>query len=407
MKIAIIGCGVVGSGVAEVFYRNRARIEKQAGCDMDIKYIVDVKSLADTPWADKWTTDFDKVLSDPEVGVVVETIGGLKPAYDFSLRSLRAGKHVVTSNKELVATHGAVLIKTAREHGVNYLFEASTGGGIPVIHPLHRCLSSGEILEVGGILNGTSNFILTRMITEGMSFDEALALAQKNGYAEANPEADVEGKDACRKVCILASLVFGRHVYPQEIHTEGITRLTPGDVKAASAAGYVVKLIGRAKKNGGGRIIAMVTPALLSKRSRMANVSDVFNAVLVRGADVGDVMFYGRGAGKLPTASAVLSDVVDAVSAGRHIESIDWTDSNADTVDNYLEDVTPYLLRLQCEDPTTLSALFGELRVVNYGEQQESAVVTGPLSGRKLEQLCAKAQETGIKVLSALRVLEY
>jgi homoserine dehydrogenase len=407
MKIAIIGFGVVGSGVAEVFYRNRDRIETQAGRGLDIKYIVDVRSLADTPWADKWTTDFEKVVSDPEVGVVVETIGGLHPAFEFSMRSLKAGKHVVTSNKELVATHGAALIQAAREKGVNYLFEASTGGGIPLIHPLHRCLASGEILEIGGILNGTSNFILTHMISDGMSFDQALSLAQKNGYAEANPKADVEGEDACRKICILASLVFGRHVYPQEVHTQGITRLTLDDVAAAAAAGYVVKLIGRAKKRGDGSLTAMVTPALLAKSSRMANVSDVFNAVLVRGADVGEIMFYGRGAGKLPTASAVLSDVVDAVRSGGHIGTLDWEDSMADTVGDHLEDVTPFMLRAGGGAQQALTGLFGRLRFVEYGDRGEMAAITEPISAGRMQTLCAEAEKQGVSILSALPVLEY
>lgn len=247
-KIAIIGFGTVGSGVAEVFYKNRPAIERKAGARLDVKYIVDIKSLEGTPYAEKWTKDFQQVVDDPEVGVVVETIGGLMPAYDFSKRALRAGKHVVTSNKELVATHGAELLRIAEEHNVNYLFEASVGGGIPLIHPLYQCLGAGDITEVAGILNGTTNFIMTRMFEDQMSFEEALKLAQKNGYAEANPAADVEGKDACRKICILSSIVYGKHVYPDEVHTEGITKITLNDVQSASAAGYAVRLIGRVKR---------------------------------------------------------------------------------------------------------------------------------------------------------------
>ncbi|WMJ84390.1 homoserine dehydrogenase [Oscillospiraceae bacterium LTW-04] len=407
MKIAIIGYGVVGSGVAEVFYKNRARITNKAGKDLDVKYIVDIRSLAGTPYADKSVTDFEIVLNDPEVGIVVETIGGLKPAYDFSKRSLLAGKHVVTSNKELVATHGAELLAIAKEKNVNYLFEASVGGGIPVLHPLYQCLGSGDITEVAGILNGTTNFIMTRMIEDNMSFEDALKLAQKNGYAEQNPAADVEGKDACRKICILASLVYGKHVYPDEVHTEGITNITLNDVSAASKAGYAIKLIGRVKTTEQG-LMAMVSPALVSKSSQLGNVTDVFNAVLVRGSDLGDVLFYGRGAGKAPTASAVISDIVDAARADGNIPSLGWEDAAHDTLIDYRSDVTPLMLRVAAKDEAAAAEMFGCVqKIEGYSRDGETAFITPALSGEQAEKLTAQAAQKNVSILSLIRVLDY
>ncbi len=406
MKIAIIGYGVVGSGVAEVFYKNRARINAQAGKTLDIKYIVDIKSLEGTPYADKGITDFDRVLNDPEVGIVVETIGGLKPAYDFSKRSLLSGRHVITSNKELVASHGAELLAIAKEKKVNYLFEASVGGGIPVLNPIYQCLGSDDITEIAGILNGTTNFIMTQMIENGMSFEDALKLAQQNGFAEQNPAADVEGKDACRKICILASLAFGKHIYPDEVHTEGITNITANDVNAAYKAGYAIKLIGRARMTQQG-LMAMVSPALVSRKSQLGNVSGVFNAVLVRGSDRNDVMFYGPGAGKTPTASAVISDIVDAARANGNIPALGWVDAQ-DTLIDYRQDVTPVLLRVAAGDEAAAAELFGcAQKVEGYARDGEAAFITPALSGAQLQALTAQAAQKNATILSALRVLDY
>lgn len=404
-QIAIIGFGVVGSGVAEVFYKNRQSIEKKVGTALDIKYIVDVKSLEGTEWAGK-AGSFETALADPEVGVIIETIGGLRPAYDFSRRALLAGKHVITSNKELVAAHGAELIGLAKEHGVNYLFEASVGGGIPIIHPLYQCLGAGEVEEIAGILNGTTNFIMTRMFRDKMSFDEALRLAQENGYAERNPAADVEGTDACRKICILASIAFGSHVYPDNIHTEGITALTAEDVAAAASAGYVIKLIGRAKKAAGG-LMVMVSPALISQQSQLANVSDVFNGILVRSSDTGDVVFYGRGAGKLPTAAAVISDLVDALKEGGHIDSLGWEDSDRNNAADYRDDVTRMMFRVSGLDGAEIKRIFGETEPISGTAADECAFLTGPMSGREAEEKRRGAEASGAAVKSAIRVLEY
>ena len=404
-KIAIIGFGVVGSGVAEVFYKNRQSIEKKAGRELDIKYIVDVRSLEGTVWADKAGT-YEQALADPEVGVMIETIGGLTPAYDFSKRALLAGKHVITSNKELVAAHGAELLGIAKENNVNYLFEASVGGGIPIIHPLYQCLGAGEVEEIAGILNGTTNFIMTRMFRDKMSFEQALGLAQDNGYAERNPAADVEGTDACRKICILASIAFGSHVYPDNIHTQGIAALTAEDVAAAASAGYVIKLIGRAKKTEKG-LMVMVSPALISQESQLANVSDVFNGILVRSSDTGDVVFYGRGAGKLPTAAAVISDLVDAMKEGGHIDSLGWEDSGRSNVADWRDDVTRMMFRTSGLGGTEIHRIFGTVEPIQGAAQEERAFLTEPVSGRETEEWIRLAKAAGAEVRSAIRVLEY
>lgn len=311
-KIAILGLGTVGSGVAEVLATNAASIEKKCGETVSVKYILGRHAYPDSPYGHLVVQDFDLIENDPEITVVAECIGGTSDAKDYTVRALKAGKHVVTSNKEVVAEHGPELLKLAREMGVRYLFEASVGGGIPIIRPLSTCLGADEVSEVYGILNGTTNYILTKMIKEGLSFDTALKQAQELGYAEADPTADVEGHDACRKTCILSALAFGHHVYPRQVPTTGISGITAEDVANAAEAGMKIKLLGRAVKNGD-TVTAYVSPHLLPEDHPLAGVDDVFNGIVVRGNAVGDLMFYGRGAGKLPTASAVAADVVDVI----------------------------------------------------------------------------------------------
>ena len=312
VNVAILGFGVVGSGVAEVLATNGEHIDHKVEDLIRLKYILDVRDFPDSPFADKVIHDFSIIENDPEVNIVVETIGGARVAREFTERALKAGKSVVTSNKELVAEHGYDLLKLAEEHGVSYLFEASVGGGIPIIRPLNQCLAANEITEICGILNGTTNYILTRMIRAGLSFAAALKEAQENGYAEQDPTADIEGHDACRKICILASLAFGRHVYPDQVPTQGITGVTLADVAYAESCGKKIKLLGRAIHRPDGRVCAFVAPHLVDLEDPLSGVEDVFNAITVRGNAIGDVMFYGRGAGKLPTASAVVADVIDA-----------------------------------------------------------------------------------------------
>ena len=325
LNIAVLGFGTVGAGVAEVLQTNGALIRQRLGEPVRLKYILDIREFPDSPFADKVIHDFDRIVNDPEVDVVVETIGGAKIAYEYTKRALSAGKHVVTSNKELVATHGCELLGIAKEQNVNYLFEAAVGGGIPVLRPLHQCLAANEIEEVFGILNGTTNYILTRMVRAGATFEAALREAQSMGYAEQDPTADVEGHDACRKICILADLAFGCEIPPEHVPTEGISRVTLRDVEIVEQAGWRVKLLGRAVRGADGRISAYVAPHLVREQHPMAAVEDVFNAIMLRGNAVGEVMFYGPGAGKLPTASAVVADVIDAAQHRERRKNIEWT----------------------------------------------------------------------------------
>ena len=406
ISIAILGHGVVGSGVAEVLANNADGIAAKAGDSICVKRILDLRTFPDLPYADKFTTDFNDILEDEEIRVVVETMGGLHPAYDFVKASLLAGKSVVTSNKELVAAKGDELLAIAKEKNLNFLFEASVGGGIPIIRPLDQCLAANRVLEVAGILNGTTNFMLTKMIDDGMSFDAALALAQELGYAERNPAADVEGHDACRKICILASLAFGKHVYPEEVHAEGITALTEADVQYAAACGGVIKLIGRAVRTEDGHIYCHVAPMILPKEHLLAGVSDVFNAVMVKGDSVGDVAFVGRGAGKLPTASAVVADVIDAV---KHLEArkyLFWEPNEAGYVCDYRRADARLLLRYTgAADATAqIAAVFGEVKPVciPHAPADEVAFITPCLPLCALEEKMAALD--GMTLVSKLRL---
>lgn len=324
VNVAILGFGTVGSGVAEVLAKNGTHIDQKVETPVRLKYILDVRDFPDSPFGDKVVHDFSVIENDPDVDIVVETIGGARVALDFTKRALNAGKSVVSSNKELVAEHGYELLQLAAQKGVSYLFEASVGGGIPILRPLSQCLAANELTEICGILNGTTNYILSRMIRAGLPFDAALKEAQDNGYAEADPTADVEGHDACRKICILAALAFGRHIYPRQVPTQGITDVTLSDVAYAESCNKKIKLLGRAIKQADGRVCAYVAPHLVDGENPLAGVEDVFNAITVKGDAIGDVMFYGRGAGKLPTASAVVADVMDAA---RHIKAhkrVEW-----------------------------------------------------------------------------------
>ena len=323
-KFAVLGHGVVGSGVVELFYKNRKSIEKHAGTEMDIKYILDLRDFPESPYADKFTKNFDDILNDDEVVSVAECMGGVEPAFTFVKACLEKGKSVSTSNKELVAEKGDILLQTAKEHNCNFFFEASVGGAIPIIRPLHRCLAANDITKVAGILNGTTNFILTKMYNDNMPFAEALKLAQELGYAEKDPTADIEGHDACRKICIISSLVFGKHVYPKSVYTKGITDIQLGDVEASDVLGYAIKLIACVSKQDNGKILPSVMPMLVSYDSIMSGVNDVFNAVLV----------YGDGIDR-----AVMGDVIEAVKHKVTVFSQSWESSSdnsfVDSIDNF------------------------------------------------------------------------
>ena len=375
-NFAIMGFGTVGSGVAEVLRMNAASIAEKLGEPLNLKYILDVRDLSATPYGEIAVKDFSVLENDPELDVVVESIGGAKVALEFTRRALLAGKHVVTSNKELVASYGKELLNIAREKNVNYLFEASVGGGIPVLRPLFQCLAGNQIEEVVGILNGTTNYILTRMVKGGVSFEDALKEAQAKGYAEQNPAADVEGLDAGRKICILSDLAWGKEVLPERIHTQGISSLDLQDVAIAGKAGYRVKLLGRALRLADGRQAAYVAPHLVPQDCPVAPVDDVFNAVMIRGNAVGDVMFYGRGAGDLPTASAVMGDVMDALQHRAKRRDLDWSES-AELAD-FAGLSMKWYLRGGFTPPEGSTELSG------------GAVIAGPMTAAQAEALAEK-----------------
>ena len=375
-NFAIMGFGTVGSGVAEVLRMNAASIAEKLGEPLNLKYILDVRDLSATPYGEIAVKDFAVLENDPDLEVVVESIGGARVALEFTRRALLAGKHVVTSNKELVASHGKELLAIAKEKNVNYLFEASVGGGIPVLRPLFQCLAGNRIEEVVGILNGTTNYILTRMVKGGVSFEDALKEAQAKGYAEQNPAADVEGLDAGRKICILSDLAWGKEVLPERIHTQGISGLDLQDVAIADKAGYRVKLLGRALRLADGRQAAYVAPHLVPQDCPVAPVDDVFNAIMIRGNAVGDVMFYGRGAGDLPTASAVMGDVMDAVQHRAKRRELGWSES-AELAD-FAGLSMKWYLRGDFPAPEGSTELSG------------GAVIAGPMTAAQAEALAEK-----------------
>lgn len=343
ISIAIMGHGTVGSGVAEILLNNTKKIDSAIHGEISIKKILDLRTFDDLPYSELFTTDFNDIITDNDIKIVVETMGGINPAYKFVKDCLVSGKSVVTSNKELVAEKGAELLKIANDNNVNFLFEASVGGGIPILRPIAQCLAANRISEVKGILNGTTNYILNKMVIDGMDFDSALALAQKKGFAEKDPAADIEGHDACRKICILASLAFGKHVYPNQVNTEGITNVSLNDAQNANMFNCVIKLIGQTKKLDNGKISACVRPMLVPRDCILADVNGVFNAIMVTGDAVGDVMFYGRGAGKMPTASAVVADVIDCA---KHLSSrkyLDWDEGKEGYVTESTDKVRLYI----------------------------------------------------------------
>ena len=391
IQVAVMGYGTVGSGVVEVIEKNKEEINKKSNEALNIKYILDLRDFPRDPYEDKIVHDVEVILNDPEVQIICETMGGLKPAYEFTKRALMSGKSVCTSNKELVATHGPELIQIAHEHTCNYLFEASVGGGIPIIRPLNYSLTAEKIDAISGILNGTTNYILTKMEREGAAFEEVLKEAQEKGYAERNPEADVEGYDACRKIAILSSLMCGKNVRYQDIYTEGITKITAADFKYAKVMDCTIKLLGLAKEENGG-LYAMVSPFLISKSHPLSMVNDVFNAVCVHGNMLGDSMYYGRGAGKLPTASAVVSDVVDCA---RHIGKIITCFWDAEDVKltNVDEVERAFFVRVEKAKEQEAKETFGDVKEITAGVDGEFAFVTGRMSEKEFNE---KAEKVGV-----------
>ena len=402
IQIAVMGYGTVGSGVVEVLSTNQASIDKRVGEEVRVKYVLDLRDFPGDPVESVLVHDFETIVNDPEVKVVVEVMGGVEPAYTFTKRCLLAGKSVCTSNKALVAAHGAELLQIAKDKNLNYLFEASVGGGIPIIRPLQTCLTADEIVEISGILNGTTNYILTNMTYGGASFDDALKDAQDKGYAERNPEADVEGHDACRKIAILTSLVSGQRVDFEDIYTEGITKVTAEDIKYADKLGRVIKLLAMSKKEADGKYYAMVAPFLIDAANPLYNVNGVFNAIFVEGNMLGDSMFYGSGAGKLPTASAVAADVVDACKNLNENLGFYWSDEKL-VLGDTKDDKRRFLVRVKGDaqaDKAAMEALFGPVEVVDADLAGEFGFVTVSLSEAEYAERAAKSD----KILNRIRV---
>ena len=381
IKTAIMGYGTIGSGVAEVLEQNKDVIAKQVGQEVELKYVLDLREFPDSPVADRIVHDFKVIEQDEEVRIVVEAMGGLNPAYPFVKACLLAGKHVATSNKALVAAYGTELLAIAREKGVNFLFEASVGGGIPIIRPMYRCLMGERIEEITGILNGTTNFILTKMDKEGESFENALKEAQNLGYAERNPEADVDGPDTCRKIAILTAMATGREVDYEDIYTEGITRITDIDFKYAEKMGTSIKLFGTSRIKDG-KVNAFVAPVMIQKNNPLYSVNDVFNGIMVKGNMLGVSMFYGSGAGKLPTASAVVADIIEAAQNLDHNLAIGWS-GEKQAIESMDQARFRYFVRVagSCRNKEQdVKRAFGKVEVVELYGMDEFAVLTSEMS---------------------------
>lgn len=400
IKAAIFGYGTVGSGVYEVLKTNRSMIQKKLGEEIEVKYVLDLREFENDPVSEVLVHDVEIILNDPEISIICETMGGENPAYTFSKRALESGKSVCTSNKELVEKHGPELIKIAEQNHCNYLFEASVGGGIPIIRPLITSLAQEEIQSITGILNGTTNYILTKMEKENADFETVLKQAQDLGYAERNPEADVCGYDAGRKIAILSSLAYGKNVNFSDIYTEGITNITSADFAYAKQLGATIKLFGKSvfdkEKNN---YYAFVAPFMVAPENPLFHVEDVFNAILVQGNMLGETMYYGKGAGKLATASAVVSDVIDcAKHLGKHVH-IEWDEQKL-TLASIEDAVSRFFVRVSTTDKAQISAVFGKVDFLATEIQGETGFVTEQMTEREFAQ---KAKEAG-NVISRIRM---
>ncbi len=400
MNIAILGFGTVGSGVYEIVKDNRQVIKQRTGLDITTKYILDIRDFSDREDADIFTKDFDVILNDPEVDAVVETIGGLEPAFTFSKKALEFGKSVITSNKELVATKGNELMQIAVDNNCKYLFEASVGGGIPIIRPLFHCYTCNNLVSISGILNGTTNYILTKMFKDGESFEQALLQAQQNGYAERDPSADVEGHDTCKKICILSSIASGKSVNFKDVYTEGITGITLEDTKYASKLGYSIKLIGECVVTAGEKMEIHVAPMMVGSDNKLSTIEDVYNGIVVKGDMVGDTMHYGRGAGKLPTASAVVADVIELGQNSDVPYMRPWEPCSENLVADRSEYVRSYFVRIKGDVPKSELTSFG---VVAYEKifDGETGFITDKTTYNKLT---AKLTDTNKEVITIIEI---
>ncbi|MGN8752831.1 homoserine dehydrogenase [Blautia sp. HCP3S3_C4] len=401
INVAVLGYGTVGSGVVEVINTNHESINKRAGQEINVKYVLDLRDFPGDPVEKILVHDYEQIVNDPEVDIVVEVMGGVEPAYTFVKKALLAGKNVCTSNKALVADKGRELMDIAREKSINFLFEASCGGGIPIIRVINSSLTGDEIDEVTGILNGTTNYMLYKMSTEGCEFDTVLKEAQQKGYAEADPTADVEGYDACRKIAILSSLAYSEYFDYKDIYTEGITKITPEDMEYAAKLGRTIKLLGTSRRNADGTCYAMVAPFLIGRNSPLYSVNDVFNAVFVHGNMLGDAMFYGSGAGKLPTASAVVGDIVDAA---KHLHTNIFTNWNSTPAKlRPLDQVSGrFFVRVKKEAAEEAKEVFENAEMICLDQlPEECAFITTDMTQG---EFCAKAEKLGDKVLAKIRV---
>ena len=401
IHVAVLGYGTVGSGVVEVIEKNKTEVNKKSGTELNVKYILDLRDFPGDPYENKVVHDYEVILNDAEVSIICETMGGVRPAYDFTKKALLKGKSVCTSNKELVANHGPELIAIAKENNCNYLFEASVGGGIPIIRPLNASLTAEKIEAITGILNGTTNYILSKMQNEGADFDAVLKLAQEKGYAERNPEADVEGYDACRKIAILSSLMLGKNVNYEKIYTEGITKITADDFVYAKAMGKSIKLLAMSKVTEAGDM-AMVAPFMIDGENPLHMVNGVFNAVLVKGNMLGDSMYYGRGAGKLPTASAVVGDVIEcARNIGRFLPCF-WNSEEAELAE-ISELKRSFFVRAAKDAKELLEEAFPGGRFIEIQGRDDIGYVTLPV---KEKDFASKYAALGDKVYGRIRIEE-
>ena len=400
VKVAVLGYGTVGSGIVEVIKTNQDMVNKKAGDEIDVKYILDLRDFPGDPYENLVVHDVEIILNDPEVLVIAEAMGGVEPAYTFTKRALSAGKSVCTSNKELVAKHGAELIELARVNKCNYMFEASVGGGIPIIRPLNASLTPERVDGITGILNGTTNYILTKMEKEGSDFDTVLKEAQDKGYAERNPEADVEGYDACRKIAILSSLIYGKNVNFENIYTEGITKITTNDFAYAKKAGYTIKLLAMSKEVDG-KYFAMVIPCMINDQNPLYFVNDVFNGILVHGNTLGNTMYYGAGAGKLPTASAVVSDIIDCVKHLGKTVFCFW-DKEELTLSSMDDSVKRFFVRVKDADFAKAKEVFGDVEEIDAQIAGEKGFFTQAMSEKAFKEKSAQVGE----IISRIRVEE-
>ena len=411
INIAILGFGLIGSGTADVLAENEDVISKKLGDKINIKYILDLRKIENSVLSDKQVANFDVILNDPDISLIVESMGGAHPAFEYTKAALEKGISVVTPNKEIVARFGAELLASASKTDARYFFEASVGGGIPIIRPMYNCLAANKINSVSAILNGTTNFILTKMEKDNLGFEECLALAQANGYAEKDPSADIDGIDSCRKICILSSLAFGRQLPPDKIYTEGIRGIFLSDIKNAVKAGYRIKLIAKSKLDGDS-VYAIVSPMLVHKSCLLSNIEDVFNGIIINGNAIGDVMFYGRGAGKLPTASAVVADIMDAVL--KSTKNMTWETSDGSHASDYRLKPMRYYIRANCADSTpesvinAIKSIFedSEIHRDSNNENNELFFLTKEYAEVDFIEKTDALKKLGVNILSKLRVLD-